>query len=284
MNERSERRAYSYILLRYRHDPLSGEFANVGVLLHEPSSGFFQLRARKTIGRRLAAMFPGISVESFRSTIRSVERGVRRVANSQAGDLFDSFENARTLGEKSLPRDDASFVWGSLGSGITSDPAVELDKLYARFITRYDERTRSARDDAAIWKPVREKLAERNIVDPLVPVVISSRLDDVRFEHAWKNGAWHCYQPISFDLVLGESIRDKAARWAGQLLALENPTEPFKAFFFVGAPANPELQEDYERALGILTLAGNAEVYEENRIEALVDRIEADIRSHDTGS
>ena len=30
------RRPYTYVLLRYRHDPLAGEFANVGVVVHEP--------------------------------------------------------------------------------------------------------------------------------------------------------------------------------------------------------------------------------------------------------
>jgi hypothetical protein len=90
-----------------------------------------------------------------------------------------------------------------------------------------------------------------------------------------------CYQPLSFDLPQGESIREKAARWVGQLLALDHATEPFKAFFVGGAPSNPRLQDDYERALGILRLAGAPEVIEENEIDAFVDRIEDEIRLRD---
>lgn len=279
----SDRSPYTYVLLRYRHDALSGEFANVGVLLHSSRSGFLGLRVRKTIGRRLSAMFPGISIDGFRNAARVLERSVARLASREASGLLSSLESAETFGGKILPKDDSSFVWGSEGSGIAADPQATLDKLYERFVKRYEEKVRAARDDAAIWKPVRDRLLERNIANRLESVVIRSPLDDVKFEHAWKNGAWHCYQPLSFDLLAGDSIRDKAARWAGQLLALEDAAEPFKAHFLVGAPTNPELQVDYQRALGILKLAGGPEIIEENQIEQLVDAIEDGLRAHDAG-
>src|SRR5580692_12022870 len=109
----TERKSYTYIVLRYRHDALSGEFANVGVLLHEPGSGFLQLRARSTIGR-LRVMFPGISVDAFRRSIRAIDRGARRAADQESSSLFSSVENAGSLVQKFLPRDDARFVWGPL--------------------------------------------------------------------------------------------------------------------------------------------------------------------------
>ena len=174
----SDRRPYTYVLLRYRHDALSGEFANVGVLLHEPRSGFLALRARKTIGRRLSAMFPGISVEAFRNTVRVLERGVTKLANREGSDMLSTLENAGSFGSKVLPKDDSSFVWGTVGSGVTHDAQTTLDKLYERFVKRYEEKVRAARDDAAIWKPVRDRLLERNIADRLESVVIHSSLDD----------------------------------------------------------------------------------------------------------
>lgn len=280
MNDRSP---YTYVLLRYRHDSLSGEFANVGVLLHAPRSGFLGLRVRKTIGRRLSAMFPGMSVEAFRNAARVLERTLNKFANREASGLLSSLESAGSFGAKILPKDDSSFVWGPEGSGVSLDPQATLDKLYERFVKRYEEKVRAARDDSAIWKPVRDRLLERNIADRLEAVVIRSPLDDVKFEHAWKNGAWHCYQPLSFDLLAGDSIRDKAARWAGQLLALEGASEPFKAHFLVGAPTNPELRMDYQRALGILKLAGGPEIIEEDEVDKLVDAIEDGLRAHDAG-
>jgi len=45
------RERYSFCFLRYHHDPLSGEFANVGVLLWAPDSSFLGFRCSKKFAR-----------------------------------------------------------------------------------------------------------------------------------------------------------------------------------------------------------------------------------------
>jgi hypothetical protein len=37
--------------------------------------------------------------------------------------------------------------------------------------------------------------------------------DTKTFSKAWKNGVWHCLEPVSFDLVDGSSIHAKAHRY-----------------------------------------------------------------------
>jgi hypothetical protein len=102
----------------------------------------------------------------------------------------------------------------------------------------------------------------------------------VDFEHAWKNGEWHCYQPLSFDLANEENIRDKARRWAGHMLALKDASEPFRPYFFVGSPSDQSLARAYEAAISILKLSpGEPQVIEENRIDDLVHQIEDEIGS-----
>ncbi|MCB1093193.1 MAG: DUF3037 domain-containing protein, partial [Verrucomicrobiae bacterium] len=49
---------YSFCFLRYVHEPLSGEFANVGVLLWAPQSRFLGFRASEKF-RRLSRFFHG---------------------------------------------------------------------------------------------------------------------------------------------------------------------------------------------------------------------------------
>jgi hypothetical protein len=125
---------------------------------------------------------------------------------------------------------------------------------------------------------VRDRLAALQLADKLQSKTISSPFDHVEFEHAWKNGAWHCYQPLSFDLSNEENIREKARRWAGQMLALEKATEQFKPYFFVGLPSDASLEPAYRAALQILSLSPNSpEVIEETRIEDLVGRIASEI-------
>jgi hypothetical protein len=275
--------AYTYAMLRYRHDSLAGEFANVGIVLHAPASGFLDAKMRHTVGR-LSKMFPDLNADALKGSVRSIERAIKRLATPQAGDLFARWKDAGAFARAVLPEDDSSFIWGPLGSGLTNNPAEVLDKLYHRFVARYDEQQRQHRDDAAIWKPVRDRLAERKLADRLQAKTITSPLDHVQFEHAWKNGTWHCYQPISFDLANEENIRDKARRWAGHMLALTGASEAFRTYFFVGLPSDQNLRSAYEAALNILKLSpGEPQIIDETHIEDLVHQIEDEITAHERG-
>ena len=282
----TEKKAFTYVLLRYRHDPLAGECANVGVVLYEPRSRFLGAKVRRTLGR-LSKIFPDLNGEALRSTLRSIEVGIGRLAKHEAGDLATSSVDVSAFARRVLPDDDSSFIWGPVGSGLTPDAATEVEKLYARFVGRYDEETKASRDDAAVWRPVRERLVALQIADRLQPKTISSTVDSVEFEHAWKNGAWHCYQPVSFDLANGGNIREKAARWVGHMVSLRDSSEAFKTHFFVGAPSNPSLRPDYKQAIGMLGRSPtDIEIVEEADIDRLVRLIERDVSAEpaDRGS
>jgi hypothetical protein len=279
----NERQPYTYVLLRYRHDPLAGEFANVGVVLHAPRGRFLAAKMRATAGTRLTKMFPAMDRRAFSSGLQSIERGVERLASRDGGDLFSGLADASRLARQVLPVDDSSFVWGPLGSGLAIDPAQTLAKLYERFVTQFDSKARTAmRDDAAVWKPVHDLMVARDIADRLQPKIINSPVDQVEFDHAWKNGAWHVYQPLSFDLASEDHIREKAAKWTGHLYGLNDAEEDFKPHFVVGAPREASLREAYQRALNLIRRSEReVEVVEVADAEGLVDRIAAEMMAHD---
>lgn len=277
-SDMTTRAAYTYVLLRYRHDPLAGEFANVGVVLHSPGRHFLGSRIRRTVGR-LGKMFPDMERGSLMDGLRSIERGLSKLQRSEGSGLLTDLSDAVSFARRVLPPDDSSLIWSDLGSGVTQDPATTLEKLYHRFVSRYDEPVRSARDDAAVWQPVRERLAERKLIDRLQPKTISSAIDEVEFQHAWKNGAWHCYQPLSFDLTTGEGIREKAARWSGHMTGLSRAAEAIRPHFIVGPPEDPRLADDYRRAIELLRASAlEPRVYEEAEVDALVNTIEQEMR------
>lgn len=276
-----DRMTYTYVLLRYRHDSLSGEFANVGVVVHSPGWHFLGSRVRKTVGR-LSKMFPDLDRAALMDGLRVIEKGLARLQKSEGSGLLTKLRDAESFAKLVLPPDDSSLIWSNVGSGVTKDPLETLESLYRRFVSRYDESARVTRDDAAVWQPVREKLAERNLADRLQSKLISSPIDEVEFQHAWKNGAWHCYQPLSFDLVTGEGIREKAARWSGHMTGLSRADETIRPHFIVGPPADPKLSDDYRRAVDLLRASAlDPDVYEEREIDKLVANIEQEMRSHD---
>lgn len=283
----SDRRPYTYVLLRYRHDPLAGEFVNVGVVLHAPADGYLDAKVRTAIGARLQRMFPGADRDSVVNGLNVIARGLRKMnERGEGSDLLYRQADAEAFARRALPHDDSSFVWGPLGAGLSADPARTLIKLYERFIARHDEeeRPRSARDDAAVWRPVRDKLVSRQIAHLLESKVIRAPTDEVKFEHAWKNGAWHVCQPVSLDLASAENIRDKAARWLGHLSALQRSTETFIPHILTGRPSDPALHDDYRRALETLRLTpGRVDVIDEAETDRLVDQIETDLLAHSAG-
>ena len=277
----SERRPYTYVVLRYRHDPISGEQANVGVVVHSVAGRFLGARIRRSAGR-LSKLFPDMNGRAFRSDMRAIDRAFARVTKAEQASLLSHDLDAASLARQVVRDDDGSLVWGDLGSGVSNDLNGTLQTLYERLVTRYDDVTEKRKTDEDVWRPVRAKLVEREIAARLGPKTIRSEHIELEFVHAWKNGAWHCIQPLSFDLATADGIQEKASRWAGHLVGLSKAQEPFVPYFVVGRPCSRGLVPAFDRAIGLLGDApGSIEIIREDEIDEFVDRLEDEIRSHD---
>lgn len=280
------RRTYSYTVLRYVHDPLSGEFVNVGLVVFagskqgEPAQ--LLCDTRKTIGR-MSTLFPDLEKADFTAGMRAIDRALSRLAKQTALEgMFPSGTDVVSYVYRALPRDDSSLQWSPVGTGLSDNIEQTFEHLYQRFVSRYDQSQITRRSDDEIWRPVRARLEERHIGLPLEPKIIRSGDDEIEFQHAWKNGAWHVYEPISLDLADAEGIHRKAHRWLGALTSLANDsTEPFLPHLIVGAPSDPKLDAAYQRALRIMQKAPNQpKIFEENQVDRLVDLIEEEVRAH----
>jgi hypothetical protein len=115
--------------------------------------------------------------------------------------------------------------------------------------------------------------------------VIGGPVDDVSFKHAWKNGRWHVYEPVSFDLADADGIKEKARGWLGHLAAVVaggEDVEPFKPYFIVSAPSDEKLRKAYDSAVAILRQVPNdPEIFYETQVDDLVAKIEDEMRAHD---
>lgn len=272
---------YTYLTLRYVHDVVTGEFVNVGLVLHMPVTGSLIVKVISSI-RRLRCVFPALEKEDFLAGIRSVQSGLLSLKQSKT--LIDSTErDVGALARQVLPADDSALQWSTVSSGISESAEIAFDKLYRRLITKYDSLQIQRRSDEDIWRPVRNKLEERNISQYLSAKTISGSVDGITFKHAWKNGVWHVYEPISLDLASDDNIRTKAREWLGHLsaVAADTESEPFKPHFLVGAPAEHSLLPAYKSAIAILRQAPNGpEVFEEAEADDLVSQIEDEVRYH----
>ncbi len=276
------KQAYSYTILRYVHDVVSGEALNVGVVVHMSASQEVRMRTNKTIGR-LRGAFPDLDRRAFVSAMEAVDRSFGAVAGRLTTEFrLDGISDARSLALAVLPADDSALQWSSAGAGFTDDPARTFEELYERYVARYAAGTVSRRTDEEIWRPVRDGLAKRGIDVPFGSKTVAGAHDRIEFGRAWKNGRWHAYEPLSMDLADADRIKDKARRWRGHLSAVaEGTSEQVDLHFLLGRPQNAALQEAYRTAKTILEHAPFAtEVVDEEDVDDLVASIEEEYRSH----
>lgn len=273
------REPYTFTLLKYRHDAFAGELVNVGILIFGHDSQKLLVKVRSKVGR-LRQLYVDLSKDAFVSSLKSIERAANRL-KLEASALHGHNANVMTFAREIIPATDGSMIWGEMFSGAARDIERTAEELFLQFVACHDATSKAHRDDGAVWKTVHNLLVDRDIAKNLQPKTIVSDLDRVEFQHAWKNGAWHCYQPCSFDYESSDTILDKARRWVGQLTVISDSVEKFKPYFLVGAPTRPELQGTYEKAINILQKGPtDAHVYRENEAESLVDLIEFKMKSH----
>ena len=202
----TKKQAYSYIVLRYVHDVVSGESLNVGVVMHAPGAGFLKFQRRKTISR-LKHVFPDLDRRNFMAAMESVDRGLKDLAKHMTKDaLFDVHTNAGSYARKVVPSDDSALQWSPPGTGLTDDLKLAFERLYERYVAQYDVKLGKRRSDDEVWRPVSDKLMERGIRVPFEPRTLEGDQDRIEFKRAWKNGRWHAYQPISLDWELYSSL------------------------------------------------------------------------------
>lgn len=278
----TEQQSYSYVTLRYVHDAMTGEFLNVGLLLFAPAERLLRVKTRRTMSR-VRDIFPDLDRPAFTSAMRSIEHSVARLTKEFFNaPLFSRDIDVEGIARRVLPSDDSSLQWSSKGTGVTSNIDQTFDRLFSRLVTRYDARDDHRKSDDEVWRPVRQLLEQRHLASKLQEKTIVGDVDQISFKHAWKNGQWHVIEPISLDLADAEGIKQKARRWRGHLSAVAEGSEPFKPLFVVAAPADKDLKSAYDNAVAILrTSPFLPEIFEEDDVESLVDKIEEEVREHD---
>jgi hypothetical protein len=274
----TNRLQYTFTILRYVHDVGTGEFVNVGVVLHCASTSQVISHIRES-SRRAAQAFPGLNAKQFKNVVGFVRRSLANRSSLFFGATRTS--DALTYATSILPKDDSSFQWSPIRSGITSDLEKTAAHLFERLITKYEVQSKkNRRDDAEVWVPFCKALERRQLVKHLTQVEIVSAADSITFKHAWKNGQWHCLEPLSFDLLDGESIRNKARRVVGQMTALKG-ADAFKLYVLVGEPQHSEVQKYYEDAMKILeAIPVEKAIFTEKQADAFSQIMLNEISSH----
>lgn len=266
---------YNTITLRYLHDVVTGEFANIGVVLYAPEQRYLEARFTSSY-ERLNAIFLKIDHLHFRALMRYMANRFDEIA----ADIRDGLHVPPVTGLKEivrqvLPPDDSSLQWSEQGGGFTEDPARTVEELFKRYVERYIAGAEQvSRTDEDIAKPFEVRLGRA--ATKLAEKKIATKDYQYDFRFAWKNSIWHLYEPVSFDLVDPNSIREKANRWLGRGVALDEARqkEKFKIHFLLGEPKRNETKEAFENAIHLLSkIPGQKELVRESELEHFAEHV-----------
>lgn len=279
----SNRRPYSYAVLRYTHDTSTGEFVNVGLVVFSKDSTYLRFDCKSTVGR-VSSMFPNLNSSAFKALLHSIRNRFRELEaeNSSRLNLWSTSASIEDVLVSALPIDDSSLTWSPISFGVTSNIEVSFGKIFSRLVSKFDHRsTRSCTTDDDVWRKFRRDLERRNLHRFFGKKNIAGKDDEVEFPFAWKNGIWHCVEPISFDLNAPESIRDKAHKWLGQITSVTDSSEKFKVYLVLAKPKEDRLSPAFDKAVSILEKAPvEREIYLDSDIGVLVDKLSRQVNDH----
>ena len=139
-----KRESYSYTVLRYVHDVMTGEFVNVGIVVHGAGGIKFRLNSRTS---RISSVFPGFDSKSFRGSLSAIKHAIASQALAELNSgMFAARPDALMLAQRAMIADDSSFQWSAAGSGVSANLSATLDQLYARFVSRYEKQSGQRRE------------------------------------------------------------------------------------------------------------------------------------------
>ena len=276
---------YTYTVLRYLHDPSTGEFVNVGVALYAPELRYAGASCRTTY-ERFSDLFHGFDGDAFRAVTRLVNSHFLKCRQRlEDFPLLERPTSVMELAHAVLPPDDSSFRWSEPAGGITDDPAAALQKIYARMVSRYDEPAeKGGRTDADVRVKLGQELQQRQVTRYLHPKKIVAPHADAEFPFAYQNGLWNCCEGISFDLQ-AEGIKKKARQWLGLTVALNKAPERFELALLVAAPPQPDASQRkaFHQALDLLgeDIPVPHQIVPEAEVRRFADEFAERVRQHE---
>lgn len=275
------RKAYSYCFLRYRQDPESEEFANIGLALWSRELRFLAFRGAKRHAR-LKHFFGELDERGFHCLMEHLDRRFQKAGIEIANSLpLDSLPDS-VLGwaHQMIPQDDGSLVWGGARGGLTVNPEQELESLFERHIGRhFPSVQRPNRNDQQVYRDVYRGAFENPIVAPrIVPHEVHAPLADHCFEQAWRNGVWHVYETLSFDLLDPDSIDSKAHDWSSRGTQLAKSPDRPRIHYLLGQPTLEKCRARYDRAKAILSEVPGVVLVQEDDAEAFAVQLEAQVK------
>lgn len=276
---------YTYSVIHYTHDPSADERLNIGVVIYSPSARFLGAKFQQTY-ERLSKTFSGFSGQDYKRNIQRFESAVDKMAAEWTQGMFIETKISRDVSAVTTvlwPDPDFSYACGPILAGISSDLPETLALLFDQVITsQYDTDSGERRSDQDVWSVYNKSFSRLSITRVLQPKTFATEAFDVKFEHTFKNGAWHALQPISLDYSKPEGMKNKVTRLLGNAVVLEDNAELDTLYLLLGPPKSQDQMSAYRKAKSLLQrrIKIKHQIIEEDQADRFAAGLEVYMREH----
>lgn len=233
------RLACQYAIIRFLPYAETGEFANVGIILACPETGFLDTRLMPTKKTgRITGFFEQLDKQIYRDTLNYLDDELQRVRqmvcdarHRDGGALVKQMFVGLTRPREALLRFSETRVV------LAEDPAVTLDKLFARFVER--DFANKQYHDKLLERGVREVLVRANLREYFKPAEVGSESLHIQvpFVHMRDGRPTHAIKPLDLGKDEANQVYEHGGHWLERVRRLrKHDLLPGAMLFAVNAP------------------------------------------------
>lgn len=284
---------FSYVQLQYHHSQILGEVLNVGLFVYFPEHNQLQfIYPEKLI--RLRSAYPEVQTKSIKSYLKYFESRVNELNLSP--EIFAQYDLAESfldfLHVEFLQNDSSALQLSQLKKSVMYSNSIKTitDQLYNLYFSVFKQQKNvpGRIDESILIVKYKKILNEINLksskLDHNQALKFDFKINEnfgapLNFEVAWHDKRiLHLIKPISFDLQNSELIQNKAYRFYGQFVDLDNYATANSIQFDVllAKPKIKSLFVTYDNALKLLSKPSNVDVIEFDNINTYA-QITADL-------
>jgi hypothetical protein len=225
----AEHYACNYAVLCFCPYPETGEFVNLGVVVHCASAGLLASRIETAKHKRVTDFFPELDVTQFRFARDAMMAEIRRVERLNTrptlGQRVDR-ETGRALFLELVRPREAVFRFGEIRTLLTADPAAVAEELFERYVERqfaqpkeYQETVMARRyfEALKLQRPGRDFVRDRNVGTDGYRVrlpICSKEADEMGVPR-------RALKPLDLDRVDPSMVIDHGDAWIGRIRRLK---------------------------------------------------------------
>lgn len=229
--------ACRYALLQFMPYSETGEFANVGVVLACPSTGFLGFRLETRKYARYTAFFTSLDKHIYLQSVAAMRDELKRLVAiagerpSRTADIFASLIHPR----------EAILRFGNDRAILTDNPEVEIDRLFARYVEH--DFVKQENYEAIMINRVKLLLQTLNLVQPFREEQIGDSEYHARFPlvQCVNQRPSKAIKPFFLGQPTTTELLEHGDRWLSKLKRLkERDLLPNKVLFTVEGPARED--------------------------------------------